>query len=219
MSSTGNEKPTDVPFLSRWSRKKTDASVAPAETASAAILPGTKSQNPSTGAPYDAITAETPPPETDSAPEAVERQPLPSIDSLTPDADFSPFMAKDVDPTLRNQAMKKLFTDPHYGFDNMDKLDIYVDDYSKPDPIPLEMLKMMYQSKSLFLFEEEEKEADAAAASTLPGDVSVEVEPPVAIQADTNVLKPPAPAPVRDDPNPDFAETTPTLPHRINSTE
>ena len=63
-----------------------------------------------------------------------------------------------IDPALRNQAMKKLFADPHYGFDKMDKLDIYIDDYSKPDPIPLEMLKMMYQSKSLFLFADEEKE-------------------------------------------------------------
>lgn len=218
MSSTGNEKPTGVPFLSRWSRKKTDASVAPTETGGAAILPGAKSQNPSTGAPYKAIAAETPPPEPGSAPEAVEKQALPPIDSLTPDADFSPFMAKDVDPALRNQAMKKLFTDPHYGFDNMDKLDIYIDDYSKPDPIPLEMLKMMYQSKSLFLFEEEEKkEAEAAAAPTLPGEVPVEAEPPVAIQADTNVLKPPAP--VVDDRKAATAEISHIEPKRISSTE
>ena len=218
MSSTGNEKPTGVPFLSRWSRKKTDASVAPTETGGAAILPGAKSQNPSTGAPYKAIAPETPPPEPGSAPEAVEKQALPPIDSLTPDADFSPFMAKDVDPALRNQAMKKLFTDPHYGFDNMDKLDIYIDDYSKPDPIPLEMLKMMYQSKSLFLFEEEEKkEAEAAAAPTLPGEVPVEAEPPVAIQADTNVLKPPAP--VVDDRKAATAEISHIEPKRISSTE
>jgi hypothetical protein len=41
-------------------------------------------------------------------------------------------------------------------------LDIYIDDYSKADPIPLEMLKSMNQSKMLGLFKTaEEKLADA----------------------------------------------------------
>ena len=84
-------------------------------------------------------------------------------------------MARDVDPALRNQAMKKLFADPHYGFDKMDKLDIYIDDYSKPDPIPLEMLKMLYQSKSLFLFDQEEKEADEMGAKDL-GNVPTDMQ-------------------------------------------
>jgi hypothetical protein len=104
-----------------------------------------------------------------------EKPELPSIESLTPEADFSPFMAKDVDPSLRNQAMKKLFADPHYGFDNMDKLDIYIDDYSKPDPITLEMLKMMYQSKSLGLFDDDKEtasEVDGSALRRAPGGSS-----------------------------------------------
>ena len=42
----------------------------------------------------------------------------------------------------------------------MDGLDTYIDDYGKPDPIPLSMLRRMNQSAVLGLFDEE---ADAAA--------------------------------------------------------
>ena len=71
-------------------------------------------------------------------------------------------MKKNVAADMRNQAMKKLFADPHYNV--MDGLDIYISDYTKSDPIPLDMLRKMTQSKALFLFEEEEKaEAKAKA--------------------------------------------------------
>ena len=40
--------------------------------------------------------------------------------------------------------MKKLFSDPHFNV--MDGLDTYIDDYGKPDPIPLSMLRRMNQS-------------------------------------------------------------------------
>ena len=145
-------------FLSRWSRRKVAARESPHEAAAATPVPGTAVAVPTAAA----ISA----PSADAEPaDQAEKTELPSIESLTADADFSPFMAKDVDPAMRNQAMKKLFTDPHYGFDNMDKLDIYIDDYSKSDPIPLEMLKMMYQSKSLFLFDDEKEEQESTAAA------------------------------------------------------
>jgi hypothetical protein len=66
-------------------------------------------------------------------------------------------MAKDVAPDMRNQAMKKLFADPHYNV--MDGLDIYIDDYGKPDPLPEGWLQLMNQSKTLHLFETAEEEA------------------------------------------------------------
>ncbi len=62
--------------------------------------------------------------------------------------------------------MKKLFTDPHFNV--MDGLDTYIDDYGKPDPIPLAMLRSMNQSKFLRLFDDEdddEKKAQACAAA------------------------------------------------------
>ncbi len=56
--------------------------------------------------------------------------------------------------------MKKLFSDPHYNV--MDGLDIYIDDYGKPDPIPLEMLRRMAQSHALGLFADDEEQAGRA---------------------------------------------------------
>jgi hypothetical protein len=47
--------------------------------------------------------------------------------------------ARDVAPEVKNAAIKKLFADPHFNV--MDGLDTYIDDYSKPDPIPPEMLR------------------------------------------------------------------------------
>ena len=100
--------------------------------------------------------------------------PLPSIESLGRESDFAPFMRAEVSPDLRNQAMKKLFTDPHYNV--MDRLDIYIDDYGQPDPIPPEMLRMMNQSKALGLFEEEERAEEEARRAAL-GPVEAEEAP------------------------------------------
>ena len=49
--------------------------------------------------------------------------------------------------------MKKLFSDPHFNV--MDGLDTYIDDYGKPDPIPLSMLRRMNQAAVLGLFDDE----------------------------------------------------------------
>ena len=86
----------------------------------------------------------------------LESTPLPSLESLSFSSDYKPFMQAGVASESRNAALKKLFTDP--SFNVMDGLDTYIADYSKPDPIPLEMLKGLIQSKTLRLFEEEEKE-------------------------------------------------------------
>jgi Protein of unknown function (DUF3306) len=89
---------------------------------------------------------------------------LPKIADLTPESDFTPFMQSGVDAVDRNAALKKLFTDPHYN--QMDGLDIYIDDYGKPDPIPEAMLKRLMASKFLGLFEEEEPK-EVAETQTL----------------------------------------------------
>ncbi|EWS57631.1 hypothetical protein Y695_04792 [Hydrogenophaga sp. T4] len=61
---------------------------------------------------------------------------------LSLDGDFKPFVARGVPADVRNAAVKKLFTDPHYNV--MDGLDIYIDDYSKPSPLSAaEMAKMV----------------------------------------------------------------------------
>ena len=165
-------------FFSRWSRRK---AATANEVVSTNIATDEKLQKPSdisdsitsTVAAFEAkMPREVQPEPGLSDGKSAERktseppEPLPAIESLTKESDFSPFMQADVEPAMRNQAMKKLFTDPHYNI--MDGLDIYIDDYGKPDPIPPEMLRMMNQSKFLRLFEDEEKaEAEAAAAATL----------------------------------------------------
>ena len=98
-----------------------------------------------------------------------EAPPLPTLDDVAKidrfDPDFSAFMKPDVDPAVQQAALKKMFTDPHFNI--MDGLDIYIDDYSKPDPLPPGMLERMVQSDMLKLFskpaEETAKELPAAS--------------------------------------------------------
>ena len=75
---------------------------------------------------------------------------------LTRESDYSRFVAGGVDEGVKRAAMKKLFTDPHFNV--MDGLDTYIDDYGKPDPIPLAMLRQMNQSKILKLFDDDDEE-------------------------------------------------------------
>ncbi len=106
------------------------------------------------------------------APEAAEPAPVLSMDdvkALTQESDYAPFVSRTVSPEVRNAAMKKLFTDPHYNV--MDRLDIYIDDYSLPDPLPASMLRQMASAKFLKLFEEEEQAP--APAQTLRDDAHI----------------------------------------------
>jgi Protein of unknown function (DUF3306) len=120
-------------MLSRWSRLKTAANKG--ETAPVVEIDVAPVLEPDENAVEDKLEVE-----------------LPKISDLTPESDFTPFMQSGVDSVDRNAALKKLFTDPHYN--QMDGLDIYIDDYGKPDPIPEEMLKRLMASKFLGLFEE-----------------------------------------------------------------
>ena len=131
-------------FLGRWARRKTD------------VLQGKAVEEPVVVAKPVLPTPVAK--EVKLAPEqATEKPPALSLDDvklLTKDSDFKPFMAQNVGVDVRNAAMKKLFTDPHYNV--MDGLDIYIDDYSKSDPIPDAMLRAMTSSKFLKLFDDEE---------------------------------------------------------------
>ncbi len=142
-------------FLSRWSRRKT-ASKSAAEEPKANAAPE--------AAP---IAPPAPPPSTAqrTAAEPVAREepaPLPPIESLTSESDFVPFMQAEVDPGLKRQAFKKLIEDPRFNV--MDGLDVYIDDYSKPDPLPEGWLAKMNQMKHLGIFQPAEEEAVAEAA-------------------------------------------------------
>jgi hypothetical protein len=131
-------------FLGRWSRRK--AGLEPEGLDSAA--PDLKPKVTPSSVPPDKKTIESAstPAEEEALPPTLEE--AESIDRFAPD--FSAFMKPNVDPAVQQAAMKKLFSDPHFNI--MDRLDIYIDDYSIPDPIPMEMLKRMVQSESLGLF-------------------------------------------------------------------
>ena len=128
-------------FLSRWSRRKAgkekenavDQQLGLEKTASqAADISSVAPKDPNTQTPLP-LTLED-----------VEK-----IDRFAPD--FSAFMKPDVDPVVQQAAIKKMFTDPHFNV--MDGLDIYIDDYSKPDPLSPGMLERMVQSDMLKLFQ------------------------------------------------------------------
>jgi len=130
-------------FLGRWSRRK-----AGKETKEDSLLeqkveaPKEVSSTPL----VENAAEETPPPAT--------LEDVAKIDRFDPD--FSAFMKPDVDPAVQQAALKKMFTDPHFNI--MDGLDIYIDDYSKPDPLPPGMLERMVQSDMLNLFRKENEE-------------------------------------------------------------
>lgn len=114
-------------------------------------------------------------PEPASPPRAVSAPPLPTLEdaqSLSIDSDFKPFVGRGVAPDVRNTAMKKLFTDPHFNV--MDGLDIYIDDYTQPDPLPPAMLKEMASAYFMGLVEEDPDKPRVdpqAAADVRPNDL------------------------------------------------
>ena len=142
-------------FLGRWARRKTDALQGkPLDEPAPAAAPPWVADGAGAKAPA-AVPAASGSASTDAA-EQPEKKLL-SLDDvklLTKDSDFKPFMASDVGPEVRNAAMKKLFADPHFNV--MDGLDIYIDDYSKSDPIPESMLRQMVGAKFLNLFDDED---------------------------------------------------------------
>jgi len=84
------------------------------------------------------------------APVPVVEAPPPSLEdvaSLTPDSDFTRFVARGVDESVRRSAMKKLFADPRFNV--MDGLDVYIEDYHNFTPIPAALLATLHHAKDL----------------------------------------------------------------------
>ncbi|MDD2547780.1 MAG: DUF3306 domain-containing protein, partial [Burkholderiaceae bacterium] len=151
-------------FLGRWSRRKQDARVgkpldepAPAPGAAPLAVPPAPGPGPvlaPQGQVQDTPAPVAPPPALTLA----------DAQALTPASDFTPFVARNVAPEVRNQALKTLFTDPHFNV--MDGLDIYIDDYSRPDPLPAALLRQMASAQFLGFFSDEP--APAAPTDPLP---------------------------------------------------
>ena len=207
---------TPAGFLGRWSRRKAEvrqgrpvaepAPAGPIQNASASSGPAVASSvaahsnaNPNPSQARDALHA-TPAPQ---APAPT----LADVDQLTAESDFSSFVKREVTPDVKNAAMKKLFTDPHFNV--MDGLDIYIDDYGIADPLPAGMLREMVGSQFLNLFDDEEakkkQKSDVSdnrgvvppevVAQSDPAESEPNLEPPTHDHADLRLQPDPTPRP------------------------
>jgi len=160
-------------FLSRWSRRKTQVArgeVTPPEPAPP-VPPSIPLERAQSTAAEQALPAA-----------ALQPEPPPTMDdvaALTPESDYARFLAPQVDEPVKRAAMKKLFTDPRFNV--MDGLDTYIDDYSKPDPIPPSMLRSMVQSQMLGLFDDEEEKKEPAQPKASPDGAPAPAVPQSAI--------------------------------------
>jgi hypothetical protein len=172
-------------FLSRWSRRKSaqrqarqatpvpepapaeppPAELRPMQSVAAAGAAPALQPGADAGAPAAQPASAVGPP-ADPSPS------LTDVAHLTRESDYSRFVAKGVDDVVKRAAMKKLFADPHFNV--MDGLDIYIDDYSKADPIPPAMLRQLTQGRFAGLFDEKPEAAapvphgPSAAGASLP---------------------------------------------------
>ena len=150
-------------FLDRWSRRKVQARAGqtPADEAPPPVAAAV-------AAPVDG--SKTLPALADKAPPAIKEEApvltLEDAQALTPESDFTPFVQRAVAPEVRNAAFKKLFADPHYNV--MDGLDIYIGDYSIPDPLPASMLRQMASAQFLGFFDDEKKTQESAPVAQVP---------------------------------------------------
>ena len=145
-------------FLNRWAKKK--AGLESSEPSNDDVQPDSKLTQ--TSSDVRAPVRENQTGESTTA-QASEQEQMPTFEDvlkLTKDSDYSAYVKPGIDPSVQQAALQKLFSDPRYNV--MDGLDIYIDDYSKPDPIPLEMLKKLNQSELLGLFKSSEDEAKKA---------------------------------------------------------
>ncbi len=160
-------------FLSRWSRRKAQVRegvpVVPEAAPVVAAVPAVKVVAPQA----ESIDAPSRPSATD--PNPVPAVTMEDVAKLVPESDYSAFVARSVDPDVRNAALKKLFTDPHYNV--MDGLDTYIDDYTLYEPISKSMLRQMVQARALGMLDDELEEQPHPPTVTPHEDIDLQLQP------------------------------------------
>ncbi|MCC6069547.1 DUF3306 domain-containing protein [Massilia sp. GCM10020059] len=153
-------------FFQRWSRLKTEP--VPAGTVADDRPPGAQREV----APVPDNRPAQPEPQADGQQPAVRPPTLDDVAQLRPDSDYSAFVARGVDTSVRRGALKKLFADPHFNIG--DGLDLYMGDYNKPDPIPAAMMSALRHTQSFFAqaypdqkADEEDKDSQGVDTGTL----------------------------------------------------
>ena len=177
-------------FLGRWSERKRAVAagqpVVEPEVQVDAAPPAAPARPLADPGPRASVAA---PPEPAPAPLT-----LADTQALTPQSDFKPFVAPHVSPEVKNAAMKKLFADPHFNV--MDGMDIYIDDYSKPDPLPASMLRQMASAKFLGLFDAEPDEQNVPPEAVNPESSAPEILAIEQAQTPPEQAPPPSPSPL-----------------------
>ena len=165
-------------FLSRWSRRKLDAREgrptpeppqAPVEPRAEAVAQNPAAPLAPSGSPRPPATVGRDPAAPMPPEPAAPEPPPPSLAdalALPAGAEVRAFMARNVAPEVRAAAVKKLFADPHFNM--MDGLDIYIDDYSRPSPLPQALLRELQSAEALGLFDAPREDApDPASAQAV----------------------------------------------------
>ncbi|MFP8834484.1 DUF3306 domain-containing protein [Hydrogenophaga sp. XSHU_21] len=177
-------------FLSRWSRRKEAArsgQALPPEP-----LPEAEALKPTAAGPApvtEAKAAAAPAPAQPSSPPPT----LDDVASLTPESDFSRFVARDVPGDVRNAAVKKLFADPHFNV--MDGLDVYIDDYSQPSPLSKADIAKMVGARFLKLVDDPDEATTQNTTEAAVPSVTTDGGPTAATPVDDVA----APHPPHDD--------------------
>ena len=89
---------------------------------------------------------------------------LPPVEDLSFASDFKDFMRPEVDRETRSAALKKLFMSPHYRA--TDGLDVYVGDYSSPEPLPAAMLAGLVHARGLLADDKPDAPIEPATLKT-----------------------------------------------------
>ena len=115
---------------------------------------------------------EQPVPET----KATQDQPpqLPPVEELTAESEFSGFMHPKVADVLRRQALKKLFSDPHFNIP--DPYEAYSGDWTGGEAIPEAMMATLNQARTLLFSEKEKEQAQAADEAKAEDEAYAEQE-------------------------------------------
>jgi hypothetical protein len=88
--------------------------------------------------------------------------PLPPVDKLTADSEFSAFMHPKVQDSLRRAALKKLFSDPRFNVP--DPFEPFSGDWTVGETISDEMMATLNQARSLLAPEGEKAGTEASTA-------------------------------------------------------
>lgn len=164
-------------FLSRWARRKNEHRQENASAIETAQKPASEIPQ----IPPEALSVEPLSPAGVAEKPVAPAVPAPSmadVASLTKDSDFAPFVAKNATQMVKNAALKKLFSDPHFNI--MDRLDIYIDDYSQPDPLPDGWLEKLEHAKGWLTPTDAQRAAAQQAteqADLVVSEIAQEVSP------------------------------------------